>query len=223
MAAMNLVPIDPQELSTVRHPFLAFLLILIPGLLDSDSIRLAGAAEPVAGEANDAVPVRKWLNSIQKLGASYQPGKTTIATDIQRDELISAIAKKFDGSAILIKAKVKDVQFRDGVASISTEPEFGSQPKRSMSWPLILNRSERLELAISKAEAAAIDPGDLLEFTGQLKFHQRRWGAVGRTTNSQQLYSVRHEYLKGLFLGTFTATKCRCKIDGKPVACVWAK
>ena len=108
------------------------------------------------------------------------------------------------------------------LAKIFTEPEFVTS-KPSLRQPLRIVRSQPIEITMTQEEAIHIQPGTWLTFTGELKFHPQKYGAVGRSTESQQMYDLRHEYLGGGYLGTFTTTKFECTIDGEKANCRWEK
>ena len=44
-----------------------------------------------------------------------------------------------------------------------------------------------------------------------------------RSTKSQQLHDLRHAYLLGSYLGTFTTSWYRITIDGEQVKGTWSK
>ena len=177
-------------------------------------------ADPSPPKADTA---KKWYREIQKLGASYKKASTQAKTDLLRSKLIEDLKKQFDGRTLQFQTKVREVRWKKGIAEIYTAPEIPFSAKISPRIPLKINRGQPIELDLTQEEAAAIQPGDKLQFTGQLIFHPRKWGAVGRSTKSQQLYSLRHEFLLGGFLGTFTTKKFEVKIKGEKVPCHWAE
>ena len=114
------------------------------------------------------------------------------------------------------------MRWKNGIAEVYTELELPLDARPNPRQPLRMTRSLPIELDLSQAESAAIKPGEWLVFTGKLIFHPMRVGAVGRSTNTQQMYDVRHEYLGGGYLGTFTSKEYAVEIDGKNVKCRWA-
>lgn len=177
------------------------------------------AAAPKSKKVKPLV-AKKWIKKIQAIGAEYEKGDTQAQADLARSQLVESIAKSLDGSAIKIRTKIKEVSWEKGFANVLTEREYDS--KVGKQTPLRITRNTPIEIKMTQVEAAAIVPGQRLEFNGQLKFYPRRWGAVGKATSSQQMYALRHEYLGGGYLGTFTSTNFECFIDGKKVQPRWA-
>ena len=176
-------------------------------------------ADAPKSQKTKPLAAKKWFKKIQAIGADYEKGDTQAQADLARSQLIESIANSMDGSAIKIRTKIREVRWRKGFAEVRTEREYDT--KLGKKTPLRIVRITPIEIKMTQVEAAAIVPGQRLEFNGQLKFHPRRWGAVGRSTNSQQMYDLRHEYLGGLYLGTFTSTNYECLINGKKVQPRW--
>lgn len=166
---------------------------------------------------------KRWYLNIQKTGAAYKKSPTIAENDLVRAKLVERIAKDFDGRSIRFRAKVKDVKWKKGIAEIRTETEFPFAKSPTQRQPLRINRFLPFELQMTQEEAVAVRKGQWLEFTGRMKFHPYRHGAVGRSTSTQQLYDLRHEYLGGGYLGTFTATEVACTINGEDVVSRWAE
>jgi len=194
--------------------------------VDSDTaVPKKVGAEEVANspkrKKRKVVAAKKWFGSLQSIGRDHQKGETVAQTDVARKKLIEEITKKLSGSSIKFRTKVRGVQWRDGIAKVTTQLEFST--KVTKKTPLLIDRSQPFEIVMTQAEAAAIKPGDKFEFQGRLTFHARRWGAVGTATHSQQMYSLRHKYISGGYLGTFTSNGFECSIDGKTVVPRWAE
>ena len=68
---------------------------------------------------------------------------------------------------------------------------------------------------MAEEEAALIEPGTELSFSGTLVFHEGRYGAVGRTLKVQQLHTLRYSQLPGTPLGTYTSPDCIVTLGGK--------
>ncbi|MEX2213205.1 MAG: hypothetical protein WD768_03695 [Phycisphaeraceae bacterium] len=155
--------------------------------------------------ADTPTPLSTWIAQVQVLGAKHRKGETSVQSDAAFTALLDAFEKEFKDKRIQFTVKIKNVKWRDGVAELSTEGELGEQPKASAERPMRIFRGAPIELRMSQEEAAAIKAGALLRFTGTLTYNRGKWGAVGAETKSQQLYTVRHEYLGGAaFVGTFT-------------------
>ena len=163
---------------------------------------------------------KKWVSELQRVGREHRKGKTSAATDLVRAKLIKKIAETMDGNSIKFRTKVREVRWKKGIASVFTEATFDA--KKTKRNPIILSRTLPFEIMMTQAEAAAIVPGQRFEFRGKLKFHPGKWGSVGPSTNSQQLYTIRHESIGSLFLGTFTTTDYECTIDRIAVKPRWA-
>ena len=170
--------------------------------------------------AQKPTSVKKWVSKLQRVGREHRKGETSAATDLARTELIKEITETMDGSSIKFHAKVREVRWKKGIASVFTEATFDG--KKSKRNPIILSGTLPFEIVMTQAEAAEIAPGQRFEFRGKLKFHPRKWGAVGPSTKSQQLYTIRHESIGSLFLGTFTTTDYECTIDRIAVKPRWA-
>ncbi|EMI41713.1 hypothetical protein RRSWK_05810 [Rhodopirellula sp. SWK7] len=166
--------------------------------------------------------MKRWVLAIQKTGASYRKANTKAATDLERASLIDAIRDEFSGRSLTFRTKIREVRWKNGIAQVLTEPEF-LVAKPSLMKPLRIVRSQPFEFEMPQETAVRIQPGTWLKFTGELEFHPRRYGAVGRSTDSQQMYDLRHEYLSGGYLGTFTTTHFSCTIDGVDAKPRWAK
>ena len=163
---------------------------------------------------------KKWFGELQAVGRKYQKGETIAQTDVARSELIQNITTDLNGSSMKFRTKVREVKWKDGIAKISTQLEFSTEVDRRS--PLRITRVAPIEIEMTQDEAAKIIPGQRIEFSGELTFHPRRWGAVGVATSSQQMYSLRHEFIAGGYLGTFTSSNFRCTIDGNDVTPRWA-
>ena len=175
-------------------------------------------AEP---NQTQAVPLRRWYNKIQAVAAKYRKAGSTAQTDIARGQLIDTLDESHNGRKITFATEVQNVTWKDGTASITVEPELGVPREPTPRHPLRLNRSSTLDVVAIEDQALQIKPGARLTFTGVLTFHPRKWGAVGRATKSQQMYSLRHKYLGGVYLGTFTSTDYEIKINNEPFAGRW--
>ena len=185
-----------------------------PKQAEAESTEKADAPKPAKPKS-----AKKWFGELQAVGRKYQKGETIAQTDVARNELIQNITADLDGSSIKFRTKVREVKWKDGIAKISTQLEFSTEVDRRS--PLRITRVAPIEIEMTQDEAAKIAPGQRIEFSGELTFHPRRWGAVGVATSSQQMYSLRHEFIAGGYLGTFTSSKFICTIDGNDVTPRW--
>ncbi len=183
----------------------------------------AGEPKQAASETDNvkALSINHWLRKLQATGRILNDKATTdAAKSIARKELVEEISKSFDGTKVEFRTRVTSVKWKDGIAKVSTQVEF--QSKTSKRSPLIVERSQPIELELTEDEAAKIAPGARLKFEAKLKFHPRRWGLVGQATSSQQMYGLRHKLFGNTgHVGTFTTTEFTCSINGKEMTPRW--
>jgi len=172
--------------------------------------------------AADSTPVTlpRWCAQMQYAAAKIRPGDSKLKTDDIRTTYIEQIADSQAGRTLRVRSKVKEVTWKEGVATITIEPEI-PKTKPLPRTPLRINRVLNFDIKATKEEALAIRSGAAFELTGVLQFHPRRWGAVGTATKSQQLYDLRHEFLGGGYLGTFTTQSYDVAIGGKTYPGAW--
>ena len=171
--------------------------------------------EPKVEVKPKPVSIKKWLAGVQRLGRTYDAGETDVQRSLSRASLIDELSEGSNGVWIKFRTKVKKVSWKDGFASVTTVQEFKNTV--SKKTPLRVTRLQPIELTMTQEEAAAIKPGEKFEFIGKLKFHPGKWGLVGKAVGAQQMYEVRHKYLGGGYLGTFTATDLQCTLGRKQV------
>jgi len=164
-----------------------------------------------------------WITQLQTLAGKHRKGDTTAASDAAARAFSDAVVKEHDGKQIQFSVAIKDVKWKDEIATITTEAEYGKLPAPTATAPLRLYRVTPFEVRMTEVEALAIKAGTKLRFTGRLTFHPGQYGAVGATTKSQQLYEIRHEYLGALTGGTFTSNECTYHIGGKQYRSKWVK
>ncbi len=166
--------------------------------------------------------IKKWMLSVQKIGAKYGKGSTQLETERRIEAMIAEFTKEIDGSVIEFKVQIQEVKWKDGVATVTTQNELPLPKSPTAAMPFSFLRSA-LEFDMVQDAAAKLKPGDWLTFKGKLKFHPGRWGSVGVATKSQQMYTLRHKFLGVGYLGTFTTTEYACQIDREDVVGHWAK
>lgn len=196
--------------------------ILLNVLVSIALLGTFGSAQE-ADDQNKPETMKRWYHRIQHLGSQFQPGETTAQTELRRSQFVEQVKQQFDGRKLIFKSKVANVNWKDGIASIQIEAElpFGAIPTEER--PLKLNRIKSFDIKLTREAAASIQKGMSFEILATMTFHPYQWGAVGPANDAQQLYSIRHKYLRGNFLGTFTTNTYRIKIAGKEVQPVWGK
>jgi hypothetical protein len=179
---------------------------------------------PVADDWTKEKPdsIKKWLLNVQEVGAKYGKGSTKAETDLRIEALTKEFTNKFDGSVIEFRTRIREVKWKDGVATVTTQDELPLPKSPTAAMPFSFIRTP-LEFDMDQEQATKIKPGDWLTFKGKLKFHPGKWGNVGSSTKSQQLYTLRHHFLGVGYLGTFTTTEYECQIDKVDVVEHWAE
>ena len=195
--------------------FISLAAILILG---DDKIE-AATSQPI----QDAVPEQRWIEDMQAIASQFQKGATTAETEKSVTDLIERLKQTQANRAVEVVVVVKDVKWRNGVATISTKREQIEKPADPLSKPLRLYQTYEFELNASQAEAIAIKPEMPLVFRGRLIFHPSKWGAVGRSTKSQQICTLKHSAFPNHHLGTFTAKQYEIKIDGRLYPGHWSQ
>jgi len=115
------------------------------------------------------------------------------------------------------------VRWEKGIATVLTATERGKDPARSVTTPLSISRQLPFKVRMTQAQAVAIKPGTQLRFKGTVNFHPGMWGDVGSAKKGVQLYTLRHEYLGGLYAGTFTSNDGVFQIGGRQYDHPWVK
>lgn len=190
---------------------------LFVGLLTS-----FGLAQEPPREEPKPQKVSRFFAELQRVGDSYEKGSTMAATKLAQKKLVAQIDDEFNGRLVKFTTKVHGVTWKDGVAEVTTEAEFPTANERGKSSIQVM-RSQPFELLMGEEDAAAIEPGDKVEFVGRLDFHPWRWGAVGRATKTQQMYNLRHQSLGPGYLGTFTTSEFAIELNGKEVVPKWKR
>lgn len=189
------------------------LAILLTGLLIWDvSTGLIAAEQPPA-----AVSFETWRKELRQIAARYTKGETTAQTDHARSALADEIAKTQARRRVQISATVADVKWNEGYTVIKVSFDDKPKPQRPISTPLQISRAVEFRVAMTQDEALKVKPGMRFTIDGVLTFHPGRWGAVGISTSSQQICTLRHEDFATSWIGTFTTMKYDITIDGKPV------
>jgi hypothetical protein len=186
-------------------------------ILSDDKIE-AATLQPI----QVAVPEQSWIEDMQEIASQFQKGATTAETDKSITDLIERLKQTQTDREIEVAAVVKNVKWRNGVATISTMREQIEKPADPLSKPLRVYQTYEFEIKASQDEAIAIKPDMPLTFRGRLIFHPSRWGAVGRSTKSQQICTLKHEALTNHHLETFTAKQYEIKIDGRLYPGLWS-
>jgi len=193
------------------------LTLLLTGLLIWNLPTGIMAAEPPPA----AVSFETWRKELRQIAARYTKGETTAQTDAACIALREEIAKTQAKRRIQISATVADVKWKESYTVIRISFDDKPKPKRSISTPLQMSRDVEFRVAMTQDEALKIKPGMRFTIDGVLTFHPDRWGAVGISTSSQQICTLRHEDFPTSWIGTFTTTKYDITIDGKPVRGSW--
>lgn len=175
------------------------------------------------GETTRTLSTSKWYQMMQRLGNKYEKGETGAETKKRWADLVDAIAAANQNVTLIWSAKIKDVRWKEGVAGIYTEVSLDVTKITRKDEKLRLFRTLPFELKMTQSQAIKVKKGMTMKFKGKLIFHPRKWGAVGRATKSQQLYTVRHKTLGGASLGTFTSKEYQCKINNTAFQGVWAE
>jgi len=174
--------------------------------------------------AQSPTALSNWLLQLQSLGAKYRKGDTNVQTDAAYEEFIKALAKEHEGKKIQFTTEVTEVRWaKEGIATISTGAERGKDPLRTPTTPLSISRHLPFQVRMTQAQAVAIKPGTQLRFKGTVNFHPGMWGDVGSAKKGVQLYTLRHEYLGGLYAGTFTSNDGVFQIGGRQYDHPWVK
>ncbi len=168
-------------------------------------------------------PLATWLTQIQILAGKHRKGDTQAKTDAAFADFKAALAREHDGRKIQFTATIKDVKWKDGIATITTDAEYGKLPAPTPAAPLSLYRSHPFEVLMPHADALAIKAGTTLRFTGSVTFRPGQWLFLTTATKSQPLYTLRHEYLSNAYAGTFTSSDGRFQIKGKEYLSRWGK
>jgi hypothetical protein len=171
---------------------------------------------------SQVVAERKWIQEMQAIGVRYRKGATTAETNVAKEALVDALNASQAGRTVGLTTYVKDVTWREGVATIKTQRREPLPPETPLA-PLHVIDTSTFDLMVSEADALAIKPGMRLELEGKLDFHPYQWGAVGGSTKSQQLSTLTHKSFAGTFLGTFTTKAYRVKVGGKEYRGRWAE
>lgn len=179
-------------------------------------------AVSVAVAADEAKPLSSWITQLQTLAGKHRKGTTDVQTQAAHDAFLDALIKEHDGKVIQFTAVIKNVKWKEGVATITTDAEYGKLPAPTAAAPLSLFRGHPFELAMPEADALAIKPGTPFRFTGSVQFHRGQWGGVGPANKAQQLYTLRHTTLSIHYAGTFTSRDARFKVGAKEYRSKWA-
>jgi hypothetical protein len=178
-------------------------------------------ASASADAGSQVVAERKWIQEMQAIGVRYRKGATTAEMNVAKEALVDALNASQAGRTIGLTTYVKDVTWREGVATIKTQRREPLPPETPLA-PLHVIDTSTFDLMVIEADALAIKPGMRLELEGKLDFHPYQWGAVGGSTKSQQLCTLTHKSFNGTFLGTFTTKAYRVKVGGKEYRGRWA-
>lgn len=220
----------------IPKSLLFFVSVLVCGLFFASLAKVSCAAQDpaIAHPAEEletlrdtpttrrlkTVSTKKLFGELQKLGREYSKGGTSIQTETARAELVERIAEVAEGKKLKLRSRVREVRWKDGFAQIYTEPTFSSKVSRKA--PLRISRLLPFEIEMTQAEAGEIAVGTRFDFEGVLEFHPLKWGAVGPSIGAQQMYDLRHEYLGGGYLGTFTTKEYEIEVGGATVTPHWA-
>lgn len=201
---------------------IAVIFALLLGILVG-SWEILSADDPKPMLSQRVVPLETWIRELQSIGAKYKPGKTAVENNASIDALVEEIAESQEGRRIRFAATLKNITWKDGLATISfsTSTDKSSVPSNQM--PLRINRFGDWQIKVDQKTALALKPQMNLVFEGTVKFHPWRSGAVGTSNNAQQLHSMSHDKLNSQCLGTFTTQDYEITINGKSYEGRWQK
>ncbi len=201
----------------MNRTFVRIFLVFALLLQSVPSFSQAVKGKPGKDKKDDEyTAVSAWAASLVTISKKYGKGSTTVQTDAAFTALIDDIESSSKKSKIKIESKVHNVIWKDGIASIYTEPEL----KVNKLGALTFMRSSPFEVELTQAEAGQINKGDSFQFEGELDFHPKAWGRVGVTNKAQQLYTLRHESFMW-HVGTFTTKQYQITVDGKQLQGCW--
>lgn len=195
-----------------------FVLLTVAGMcwsLSADESKILPASRVISLDA--------WVRELQAIGAKYKPGRTAVENKANTDALVEEIAESQDGRRVRFAATVKNITWKDGLATISFSTSTDKSPAPSNQMPLRISRIGDWQIKVDQKTALSLKPQMNLIFEGTLKFHPWKSGAVGLSSNAQQLHSISHDKLNSPCLGTFTSQDYEITINGKSYEGRWQK
>ncbi len=171
--------------------------------------------------ANRTVALSTWFTQLQTLGAKHRKGDTDVQKGAAFAEFVAAVSKEHDGKRIQFVTSIKNVTWRDGVATIHTESERKAVP-RTAAAPLRIYRTTPFEARMTQEQAASIKVGAQMRFTGTVTFNPRQMFAGGAKSQSISLYTVTHTDLSPHVAGIFTSSDATFQIGGRQYDHPWA-
>lgn len=167
--------------------------------------------------------LKAWFNQLHAIvreKSQIEPRNDTEKKQF-RDELVDEIKKQRDKSVFYFKTKVKNVKWKDGIASIYTEDELKLIRVRPEATTLKAKRSQPFEVLVSHQEAAAIRPGAILRVEAEVVFHKDRFPQTNRTHKAQVLYGLAYSRLGAGYLGVFTTNSYKISVDKTELKSRW--
>lgn len=181
----------------------------------------AAQAEPAKPAAPPTISAKSLHSAMQKAAVKYREDKNKLVNDQRFTAMRDELVKDFGSTSITYRVKIRRIDWKDGVVSLLTHSPM-PDVKASNQNPLKFWGPSELELKMEEKEAAALQPGDWVTFTGTLTLQPGKWGAVGKSTHSQQQFTIHHhKLLPGHFIGTFTSVDYTGEIKGKVYPGKW--
>lgn len=157
-----------------------------------------------------------WRARLVRIASSLPKAETSAASITVTEELRSEFADACTGLRVRTSARVADVRWKDGVATIETERD---PPYRGPRRPAWVWKASRVDVLMSEEEASAIRPRSRLAVDGILTFHVGHLAGFGDSRVGQLLFYVRGP---AGWSGYCTTFDYRVKLAGKDLQPRWA-
>lgn len=162
----------------------------------------------------------RWYASVQRIGAKYRGG-TDAQKQLQRQQLLEELLA-MEPAVVQFTAQVKDVRWKDGIATITTTSFLPPTPRGAQA-PLLMTLALPLEVRMDAETAASIRAGTRLQFKGTMKFNRSNFTIIGPNLGEQQMYTVKSRLLGLSHIGTYTSPDCVVIIGGKEYPSRWTR
>lgn len=167
------------------------------------------------GAKPTAITAKSLHSAMQKAAVKYRHDQNELVNDQRLAAMRQEFVRDFGNPTITYRVKIRRIAWKDGVATLQTNSPM-PDVKASNQNPLRFQGPSELELKMEAKEAAGLQPDDWVTFTGTLTLQPGKWGAVGKSTHSQQQFTIsHHKLLPGHFIGTYTSVDYTGEIKGK--------
>ncbi len=165
----------------------------------------------------------KLLIAVDQAAAPFDKAKNSIEKDDAVAQAQKSVAEQAKDCSLVVEWDVADVRMvSEDVAEI--------QVKGFRAVPYLSRKDARLSVALfqsvkvrmDREQAKQIRDGDILSMTAKPVFYAGRWGAVGASTDSQQIITISIKNAVG-FLGTITAREYTCMLRGQTLQTAFGK